>query len=64
MVMTFKIAHSIGMDAANKSMRAAGRNVWNEEDANVAASVSYELFPPCAEGFVDVCECSRCKVAA
>ena len=59
MTMNGKVAYSLGMDAANKQMRADGRTEWNEEDYNLGARTQYEAFPPCAEGFVDVCKCSK-----
>lgn len=31
-----KIAHAAGWDAADRSMRAAGRTAWNEDDWNAA----------------------------
>ena len=49
MIMTYRIAHSAGMDAANRQMRAAGRTAWNEEDAALAAAILHKCFPPCAE---------------
>lgn len=35
------LAHRAGWDAGNKSMRAAGRSAWNEDDWN-AAHQAYE----------------------
>jgi len=32
-----KTAHCAGQDAGNRSMRKAGRKVWNEDDYNAAA---------------------------
>ena len=37
MRMTYAIAYSLGLDAGNRQMRQAGRTVWNEEDADLAA---------------------------
>jgi len=37
MRMTYSIALSLGLDAANRQMRQAGRTVWNEDDAGLAA---------------------------
>jgi|SRR6185312_485408 len=34
--MTDEMARSVGLDAGNKSMRAGGRTVWNDEDAVAA----------------------------
>lgn len=41
--VTYKIAMAAGRDAGNKSMRAAGRTGWNEDDWNVAAEVTARL---------------------
>jgi hypothetical protein len=38
------IAVAAGQDAGNRSMRAAGRTAWNEDDWNAAAAVSDRLF--------------------
>ena len=35
--MTYRIAYSLGLDAANRQMQRAGRTSWNEDDANLAA---------------------------
>jgi hypothetical protein len=43
MEMTYQIAHAAGWDAGNRSMRAAGRTKWNEDDWNAAAEVMYRL---------------------
>lgn len=43
--ITYKIAMAAGADAANKQMKAAGRNVWNEDDMQEACRVSHMLFP-------------------
>lgn len=45
MDMTYKIAHSAGMDAADRQMKAAGRTAWNEDDAQLAADVFGRLWP-------------------
>lgn len=37
LIKTYGLAHAAGWDAANKQMREAGRTVWNEDDANLAA---------------------------
>ena len=34
--LTFDIIHAIAWDAANRSMREAGRNIWNVDDYNAA----------------------------
>jgi len=36
--MTPGMATGVGMDAGNKSMRAAGRTAWNEDDQNAASA--------------------------
>lgn len=38
MRMTYAIAYSLGLEAANPQMRQAGRIDWNEEDAKLAAA--------------------------
>lgn len=43
--MTYAIAYSAGMDAANQSMRAAGRSAWNDEDYALAIRTLDELYP-------------------
>lgn len=35
--MTRQIAYAAGFTAGNRSMRAAGRTVWNEDDFNAAS---------------------------
>jgi len=35
--MTEDYARAAGTDAGNRSMRAAGRRAWNDEDYNIAA---------------------------
>jgi len=37
--MTSAMAMGVGMDAGNKSMRAAGRTAWNEDDVAAASGV-------------------------
>ncbi len=66
MMMTYWIAHSIGMDAANQRMRDQGRTSWNEEDYNLAAEVLNKNLPLCAElpGIEpERCGCSTCVPA-
>lgn len=63
MRMTYGIAYSLGLDAANRQMRLAGRIAWNEEDAHLAAATLDRHFPLCAEvpGICpDVCGCAAC----
>lgn len=45
--MTRDIAQAVSWDAANRSMRTAGRKTWNEEDADVAAAEFNRLWPLC-----------------
>lgn len=47
--MTYRIAHSLGTDAANRQMRQDGRTKWNEEDLNLAADTHRKHFPLCFE---------------
>ena len=61
--MTYRIAYSLGLDAANRRMRQAGRISWNEEDAELAAATLNRYFPLCAEvpGIEPgVCGCETC----
>lgn len=63
MKMTYRIAHSAGMDAANQQMRTAGRTRWSKEDAAIGAATLRQLFPLCAElpGIEpELCGCGRC----
>jgi hypothetical protein len=48
-VMTYQLAHAAGMDAGNASMRAAGRQHWNEEDYNACWAEFERLWPIEAE---------------
>lgn len=38
--MTYSLAMAAGQDAANRSMRKAGRKAWNRADANIAAETT------------------------
>ena len=42
---THEAAHAAGRDAGNRSMRAAGRTTWNDDDYNAAAG-TYEKIRP------------------
>jgi hypothetical protein len=42
-VPTYAIAMAAGRDAGNKSMKAAGRSAWNEEDWDAAAAITEML---------------------
>ena len=64
MRMTYKIAYSIGLDAANRQMHSAGRTAWNEGDATLAARTLNQHFPLCAEHpgvQPEVCGCAACR---
>ncbi len=41
--VTYEIAMAAGRDAGNRSMRAAGRAAWNEDDYDVAARLVARL---------------------
>ena len=47
--MTYRIAHSLGLNAANRQMSQAGRIAWNEEDAALASHTLNTYFPLCNE---------------
>ena len=49
MRMTYGIAYSFGLEAANLQMRQAGRAVWSKQDAELAAAMLHRHFPLCAE---------------
>jgi hypothetical protein len=36
--LSYNIAHAAGQDAGNRSMKAAGRTKWSEDDFNAAAA--------------------------
>ena len=62
--MTYRIAYSLGLDAANRQMQRAGRTAWNEDDANLAAHTLNWHFPLCMEhpGIrPELCRCTRCE---
>ena len=64
MRMTYGIAYSLGLDAANRQMQQAGRIAWNEEDAELAAATLNRHFPLCAEvpGIrPEICGCRLCR---
>ena len=44
--LIYEIAHAIGQDAGNRSMRKAGRKVWNRKDYNKAAETMSRLLGP------------------
>lgn len=41
--VTYEIAMAAGRDAGNRSMRAAGRTSWNEDDYNTAVELVQRL---------------------
>lgn len=43
--MTREIANAASKDAADRSMRTAGRTHWNEDDYNVAVDEFNRLWP-------------------
>ena len=43
--LTPELINAIAMDAANRSMRKAGRTAWNEDDWNCACALYGELTP-------------------
>ena len=60
---TYRIAYSLGMDAADLQMQARGRTAWNEDDANLAARTLNQHFPPCMEHpdiRPELCGCGKC----
>ncbi len=64
MKMTYRIAHSIGTDTANRQMRQDGRTAWNEEDFCLAADTLRKHFPLCFEvAGIDprICGCTQCS---
>ena len=42
---TYGLAMAAGKDAANRRMRAAGRNKWNEGDWNLMCETFERLYP-------------------
>ena len=61
--MTYRIAHTLGWDAADRQMQSAGCNAWNEDDAELAAATLNRHLPHCAE-LPDIdpvlCGCGAC----
>jgi hypothetical protein len=43
MIVTYAIAMAASRDAANKSMRAAGRSAWNDDDYALACDTFAQL---------------------
>jgi hypothetical protein len=60
--LTREIAYSPGMDAANRSMRSAGRKAWNEDHASIAAKEFNRLWPLCPQ-HCEPGECWKCEPA-
>lgn len=44
--MTHELAMSAAKDAGNRSMRAAGRSIWSQADADAAYREYDRLIPP------------------
>lgn len=44
-VMTYDIAHAIGMDAGQRHMLQRGGKVWNEADWNTATRAMHKAMP-------------------
>jgi hypothetical protein len=64
--MTYELAHAAGWDAANRSMRKAGRTVWNKDDYDVACETMNRLLgdPEARSNRVDVSDAAvPCEVA-
>jgi hypothetical protein len=55
MIPDYRTAMAAGQDAGNRSMVAAGRVAWDEEDFNAAAAVTLRLLglEPAEEGTED-----------
>ena len=62
-VMTREIAQAASWDAANRSMRAAGRTAWDEDDANVAWAEFNRLWPLCEHKIEPESYCYFCEQA-
>lgn len=45
--LTPALARAAGTDAGNRSMRAAGRTVWNEQDLEAAVRETNRLLDQC-----------------
>src|SRR5688500_4018108 len=43
LVVSYKLAHAAGLDAGNRSMRAAGRKAWSEQDRQAASDTMLAL---------------------
>jgi hypothetical protein len=48
--MTRELAGAAGMDAGNRSMRAAGRTAWNDDDLEAARVELMRVYPYCPHG--------------
>lgn len=57
--MTRELAQAASWDAANNSMRAAGRKVWTDKDIDAANQVFEQLWPNCSHG-VEPNNCGEC----
>ena len=45
LILTYELALAAGKDAAMRSMRAAGREHWNEDDYNACWAEFNRLWP-------------------
>ncbi len=61
--LTRELAVAAGWDAANRSMRAAGRKIWTEDDADIAAEEFNRLWPLCPHK-IEPGECWICDGAS
>lgn len=57
--MTSELAKAASWDAANASMRAAGRKAWTGEEVDAANKLFDELWPNCPHG-VEPNNCGVC----
>lgn len=44
-IMDRELAHAVGTDAGNRSMKRAGRTAWSEEDKRAAIDEFYRVMP-------------------
>ena len=59
LVMTVQLAHAVMKDAGDRSMRAAGRRIWNADDYDAGVDAFHRALP-CPEDAG--CEtCARIK---
>jgi hypothetical protein len=63
-VMSKEVAYCLGVDYANRQMRAADRKKWSAEDYNLAVETQNRFWPLCCEfPFIDpsMCGCKNCQ---